>query len=115
MLTRNDNARLISWQEFRTQYLERGEVDRLQVINKNVVRVYLRRDNTATRTSGVSGGIGGERDRMVGEGKREGGVVGRRKREEGWERVTGRRGSEGREVEDKGMEREKLMKGYTKC
>lgn len=54
MLTRNNTTRHISWQEFRTQYLERGEVDRLQVMNRNVVRVYLRRDAFVTRTPGVS-------------------------------------------------------------
>ena len=45
MLTRPSlNTRHISWQEFRINYLEKGEVDRLEVVNKNVVRVYLRRD-----------------------------------------------------------------------
>lgn len=38
------NTRHISWQEFRINYLEKGEVDRLEVVNRNVVRVYLRRD-----------------------------------------------------------------------
>ncbi len=53
MLTRNNNTRHISWQEFRTQYLERGEVERLQVVNRNVVRVYLRNDVSVAKTSGV--------------------------------------------------------------
>ena len=45
MLTRPSlNTRHISWQEFRINYLEKGEVDRLEVVNRNVVRVYLRRD-----------------------------------------------------------------------
>lgn len=54
MLTRTENTRLISWQEFRTRYLERGEVERLQVVDKNVVRVYLHRDATTT-SPGASG------------------------------------------------------------
>ena len=73
MLTRSDNTRFISWQEFRTQYLERGEVERLQVVNRNVVKVYLRRDNTAAHTTGVSGdsmGWGG--NTLAGRGRRWG-------------------------------------------
>lgn len=54
MLTRGNNTRHISWQEFRTQYLERGEVERLQVVDKNVVCVYLRRDASIASTPGVS-------------------------------------------------------------
>lgn len=38
--------RQISWQEFRINYLERGEVERLEVVNRNLVRAYLRRDST---------------------------------------------------------------------
>ena len=46
MLTRpNMNSRRISWQEFRVNYLEKGEVDRLEVVDKNIVKVYLRRDS----------------------------------------------------------------------
>ena len=37
--------RLISWQEFRINYLERGEVERLEVVNRSLVRAYLRRDS----------------------------------------------------------------------
>lgn len=44
------NTRHISWQEFRVNYLEKGEVERLEVVNKNVVRVFLRRD--------AGGGVG---------------------------------------------------------
>lgn len=47
-LTRSaGKPRQISWQEFRTRYLERGEVDRLEVVNRSIVRVYLRRDSAA--------------------------------------------------------------------
>lgn len=53
VLTRGSNTRHISWQEFRTQYLERGEVERLQVVDRNVVRVYLRRDASMTNAPGV--------------------------------------------------------------
>ena len=37
--------RQISWQEFRINYLERGEVERLEVVNRSLVRAYLRRDS----------------------------------------------------------------------
>lgn len=68
MLTRPSmNSRRISWQEFRVNYLEKGEVDRLEVVNKSLVKVYLRRD--AGTGPGVSwenllffGGGGGGRD-----------------------------------------------------
>ena len=54
MLTRPSmNSRRISWQEFRVNYLEKGEVDRLEVVNKSLVKVYLRRD--AGTGPGVSG------------------------------------------------------------
>lgn len=36
----------INWQEFRTNYLERGEVDRLVVSNKSSVKIYLKSDPT---------------------------------------------------------------------
>ena len=70
MLTRSsEEHRQISWQEFRTSYLEQGEVgcsvkkknkkrslfffillkvDRLEVVNRNIVRVHLRRDRGMT-------------------------------------------------------------------
>lgn len=54
MLTNNNNTRHISWQEFRTRYLEKGEVERLQVVDHKVVRVYLRRDVSTTPTPWVS-------------------------------------------------------------
>ena len=53
ILSRGSNTRHISWQEFRTQYLERGEVERLQVVDRNVVRVYLRNDASIAKTPGV--------------------------------------------------------------
>ncbi len=40
------SVREINWQEFRTNYLERGEVDRLVVSNKSNVKVYLKNDPT---------------------------------------------------------------------
>ena len=46
MLTHSSGQpRQISWQEFRINYLERGEVERLEVVNRNLVRAYLRRDS----------------------------------------------------------------------
>lgn len=38
-------TREITWQEFRTSFLEKGLVDRLVVVNRNKVRVFLRTDN----------------------------------------------------------------------
>ncbi len=51
MLTQNNAATNISWQEFRTKYLEHGEVERLEVIDHNVVRVYLRNDATMSQVT----------------------------------------------------------------
>lgn len=46
MLTHSSGQpRQISWQEFRINYLERGEVERLEVVNRSLVRAYLRRDS----------------------------------------------------------------------
>jgi len=45
-LTRSGNqSQQISWQEFRISFLEKGQVERLEVVNRNIVRVYLRRDS----------------------------------------------------------------------
>ena len=45
MLTRPSAvSRHISWQEFRINHLEKGDVERLEVVNRGIVRVYLRRD-----------------------------------------------------------------------
>lgn len=45
MLTRpKENVRHVSWQEFKVGYLEKGDVERLEVINGNVVRAYLYRE-----------------------------------------------------------------------
>ncbi|KAF9131116.1 AAA ATPase afg3 [Mortierella sp. 14UC] len=40
----SDNTREITWQEFRSTFLDRGLVDRLVVLNRNRVRVFLRSD-----------------------------------------------------------------------
>ncbi|KAF9161431.1 AAA ATPase afg3 [Actinomortierella ambigua] len=40
----SDNSRDITWQEFRATFLDRGLVDRLVVLNRNRVRVFLRSD-----------------------------------------------------------------------
>ncbi|KAI1317950.1 AAA ATPase afg3 [Mortierella claussenii] len=40
----SDNTREITWQEFRSTFLDRGLVDRLVVLNRNRVKVYLRPD-----------------------------------------------------------------------
>ncbi|CAG8498562.1 10683_t:CDS:1 [Paraglomus occultum] len=41
-----DNSREITWQEFRTAFLEKGLVDKLVVINRKKVRVYLHSNAT---------------------------------------------------------------------
>ncbi|KAG0300045.1 AAA ATPase afg3 [Dissophora globulifera] len=41
----SDNTREITWQEFRSTFLDRGLVDRLVVVNRNRVKVYLRHDS----------------------------------------------------------------------
>ncbi|KAG0072478.1 AAA ATPase afg3 [Linnemannia elongata] len=40
----SDNTREITWQEFRSTFLDRGLVDRLVVLNRNRVKVFLRGD-----------------------------------------------------------------------
>jgi AFG3 family protein len=50
--------RQISWQEFRINYLERGEVERLEVVNRNLVRAYLRRDSAGQGPSILTFNIG---------------------------------------------------------
>ncbi|KAG2204293.1 hypothetical protein INT47_009335 [Mucor saturninus] len=40
----SDNARELTWQSFRTQLLDKGLVERLEVLNRNRVRVHLRND-----------------------------------------------------------------------
>lgn len=42
------NAREITWQEFRTAFLDKGLVDRLVVVNRTKVRVYLHSNATGT-------------------------------------------------------------------
>ncbi|KAJ1555431.1 hypothetical protein HK096_010870, partial [Nowakowskiella sp. JEL0078] len=39
-----DNQKMITWQHFRTELLEKGLVKSLEVVNNNIVRVYLRPD-----------------------------------------------------------------------
>ncbi|KAF9172313.1 AAA ATPase afg3 [Mortierella sp. AD011] len=41
----SEHSREITWQEFRSTFLDRGLVDRLVVLNRNRVRVYLRHDS----------------------------------------------------------------------
>ncbi|PYI30324.1 putative mitochondrial inner membrane AAA protease Yta12 [Aspergillus indologenus CBS 114.80] len=44
----SENKQDITWQEFRADFLEKGLVEKLVVINNNRVRVYLDRDAVAT-------------------------------------------------------------------
>ena len=46
LLGGSSSTKEINWQEFRTNYLDRGDVDRLVVSNKSTVKVYLRSDPT---------------------------------------------------------------------
>ncbi|CAD6888544.1 unnamed protein product [Tilletia controversa] len=41
LTTPSTNTREITWQDFRTNFLDRGLVDRLVVVNRNKVKVYL--------------------------------------------------------------------------
>jgi AFG3 family protein len=46
------NSQQISWHDFRVNMLDKGYVDRLEVVNKQVVRVYLRPDAPAQLSGG---------------------------------------------------------------
>ena len=48
-------GREITWQEFRTAFLDRGLVDKLVVINRNRVRVYLHSNATGAMYPGTNG------------------------------------------------------------
>jgi len=46
LLTRpREETRHVSWQEFRVKYLEKGQVQKLEVINGTLVKGYLHTDN----------------------------------------------------------------------
>ncbi|OBT90242.1 hypothetical protein VE02_01314 [Pseudogymnoascus sp. 03VT05] len=47
MVVPGENSRDITWQEFRTTFLEKGLVEKLVVVNENRVRVILHREATA--------------------------------------------------------------------
>lgn len=47
----------INWQEFRTKYLERGEVDRLVVSNQTLVKVFLKSDPNKSRLCFTIGSV----------------------------------------------------------
>lgn len=51
----NTNAREITWQEFRTAFLDKGLVDRLVVVNRTKVRVYLHSNATGTMGTNSAG------------------------------------------------------------
>ena len=44
LLAGPNSSKEINWQEFRVNYLDRGDVDHLVVSNRSTVRVYLRSD-----------------------------------------------------------------------
>ena len=39
-------SREINWQEFRTSFLEKGDVDRIVIVNRTMARVFLKSDPT---------------------------------------------------------------------
>ncbi|KAF9538944.1 AAA ATPase afg3 [Mortierella hygrophila] len=51
----SDNTREITWQDFRSTFLDRGLVDRLVVLNRNRVKVFLRNDGQAGSIPGTLG------------------------------------------------------------
>ncbi|KAF9084685.1 AAA ATPase afg3 [Mortierella sp. AD031] len=51
----SDNTREITWQDFRSTFLDRGLVDRLVVLNRNRVKVFLRNDGQAASIPGTLG------------------------------------------------------------
>jgi AFG3 family protein len=58
----SSNAREITWQEFRTAFLDKGLVDHLDVVNRTKVKVYLHSNATGTmypKAEGSSRGAGG--------------------------------------------------------
>lgn len=55
LLSSGGYSREINWQEFRTNYLAKGEVEKLVVVNKNLVKVYLKGD---PNNSNISFNIG---------------------------------------------------------
>ena len=61
----------ISWQEFRNQLLESGQVERIVVTNKNMAKVVMRRGTSGdaagdSGAAGESGGRGGVVDGGIG-------------------------------------------------
>jgi len=52
----SSNSREITWQEFRTAFLDKGLVDRLDVVNRNKVKVYLHSNETGTMYPKSEGG-----------------------------------------------------------
>jgi len=51
LLAGPNSSKEINWQEFRVNYLDRGDVDHLVVSNRSTVRVYLRNDPTNSKMS----------------------------------------------------------------
>ena len=47
MIMPSENLREITWQEFRTNFLDRGLVEKLVVVNSGYVKVYVHRDSVA--------------------------------------------------------------------
>ena len=45
----SSSMREINWQDFRINYLERGEVDHVVITNKSLAKVYLKSDPANVR------------------------------------------------------------------
>jgi len=50
-------SREINWQEFRTSFLEKGDVDRIVIVNRTMARVFLKSDPTVSRLHFTIGSV----------------------------------------------------------
>ncbi|GAB5037493.1 Hypothetical protein NocV09_08300030, partial [Nannochloropsis oceanica] len=74
LLSSEPSGKEISWQEFVTQVLESGEVERIIVTNRNVAKVILRRPDRGGMSSIGGAGVQGEGSGMWRDG---GAAIGR--------------------------------------
>lgn len=76
LLSGEPGGKEISWQEFVTQMLESGEVERIIVSNKNVAKVVLRRPDSPLGGHRAHGGVGHGMDGSSGPDQWRGACVG---------------------------------------
>ena len=74
LLVPESNEREVTWQEFRTGYLDRGLVERLTVVNRNRVKVGLRGDIPSSSSLSFSIGSVDAFERHLDEAQNELGV-----------------------------------------